>query len=131
MEVNLLTGKVGEQALATQGVTKMNFWETYFKLLSLRKNFKFGDRALETIAYIMAKDPTKNFFAKPYSVDIMQDLRMKAPRLTQVKKELMSLNLVDSYGFLSDKLIKFHTFVLSQESVQFVFSFHINNYAAK
>jgi hypothetical protein len=131
MEVNLLTGKVGEQALATQGVTKMNFWETYFKLLSLRKNFKFGDRALETIAYIMAKDPNKNFFAKPYSVDIMQDLRMKAPRLTQVKKELMSLNLVDSYGFLSDKLIKFHTFVLSQESVQFVFSFHINNYAAK
>ena len=131
MEVNLLTGKVGQQALATQGVTRMNFWETYFKLLSLRKNFKFGDRALETIAYIMAKDPTKNFFAKPYSVDIMQDLRMKAPRLTQVKKELMSLNLVDSYGFLSDKLIKFHTFVLSQESVQFVFSFHINNYAAK
>jgi hypothetical protein len=131
MEVNLLTGKVGEQALATQGVTKMNFWETYFKLLSLRKNFKFGDRALETIAYIMAKDPNKNFFAKPHSVDIMQDLRMKAPRLTQVKKELMSLNLVDSYGFLSDKLIKFHTFVLSQESVQFVFSFHINNYAAK
>jgi len=131
MEVNLLTGKVGEQALATQGVTKMNFWETYFKLLSLRKNFKFGDRALETIAYIMAKDPTKNFFAKPYSVDIMQDLRMKAPRLTQVKKELMSLNLVDSYGFLSDKLIKFHTFVANQEDVQFVFSFHINNYAAK
>jgi hypothetical protein len=131
MEVNLLTGKVGEQALATQAVSKMNFWETYFKLLSLRKNFKFGDRALETIAYIMAKDPTKNFFAKPYSVDIMMDLRMKAPRLTQVKKELMSLNLVDSYGFLSDKLIKFHTFVANQENVQFVFSFHINNYASK
>jgi hypothetical protein len=131
MEVNLLTGKVGEQALVTQAVSKMNFWETYFKLLSLRKNFKFGDRALETIAYIMAKDPTKNFFAKPYSVDIMMDLRMKAPRLTQVKKELMSLNLVDSYGFLSDKLIKFHTFVANQENVQFVFSFHINNYASK
>ncbi|NDG20032.1 MAG: hypothetical protein EB117_17460, partial [Betaproteobacteria bacterium] len=74
----------------------MNFWETYFKLLSLRKNFKFGDRALETISYIMSKDPTKNFFAKPHSVDIMMDLRMKAPRLTQVKKELMSLNLIDN-----------------------------------
>lgn len=131
MEVNLLTGKVGQQALSTQGVTKMNFWETYFKLLSLRKNFKFGDRALETISYIMAKDPNKNFFAKPHSVDIMQDLRMKAPRLTQVKKELMSLNLVDSYGFLSDKLIKFHTFVANQEDVQFVFSFHITDYASK
>jgi hypothetical protein len=79
----------------------------------------------------MAKDPNRNYFAKPYSVDIMQDLRMKAPRLTQVKKELMSLNLVDSYGFLSDKLIKFHTFVINQEDVQFVFSFHINNYASK
>lgn len=131
MEVNLLTGKVGEQALVAQAVSKMNFWETYFKLLSLRKNFKFGDRALETISYIMSKDPTKNFFAKPHSVDIMMDLRMKAPRLTQVKKELMSLNLIDNYGFLSDKLIKFHTFVINQENVQFVFSFHINNYASK
>lgn len=131
MEVNLLTGKVGEQALVAQAVSKMNFWETYFKLLSLRKNFKFGDRALETISYIMSKDPTKNFFAKPHSVDIMMDLRMKAPRLTQVKKELMSLNLVDSYGFLSDKLIKFHTFVSNQESIQFVFSFHITDYASK
>ena len=131
MEVNLLTGKVGQQALSTQGVSRMNFWDTYFKLLSLRKNFKFGDRALETISYIMAKDPTRNYFAKPYSVDIMQDLRMKAPRLTQVKKELMSLNLVDSYGFLSDKLIKFHTFVTNQEDVQFVFSFHITDYATK
>ena len=73
MEVNLLTGKVGQQALSTQGVTKMNFWETYFKLLSLRKNFKFGDRALETISYIMAKDPTRNYFAKPYSVDIISE----------------------------------------------------------
>ncbi|NBW21977.1 MAG: hypothetical protein EBR82_79895 [Caulobacteraceae bacterium] len=131
MEVNLLTGKVGEQALVAQAVSKMNFWETYFKLLSLRKNFKFGDRALETISYIMSKDPTKNFFAKPHSVDIMMDLRMKAPRLTQVKKELMSLNLIDNYGFLSDKLIKFHTFVINQENVQFIFSFHINSYASK
>lgn len=131
MEINLLTGKVGQQALITQQVSKMNFWETYFKLLTLRKNLKFGDRALETIAYIMSNDPTRNYFAKPYSVDIMADLRMKAPRLTQVKKELMSLNLVDSYGFLSDKLIKFHTFVISQDNVQFVFSFHINNYASK
>lgn len=131
MEINLLTGKVGEQALNTQSISKMIFWETYFKLLSVRKNFKFGDRALETISYIMAKNPNNNYFAKPHSVDIMSDLRMKAPRLTQVKKELMTLNLVDSYGFLSTKLISFHKFVSEQDSIQFIFSFQINNYASK
>jgi len=75
-------------------VDELSFWRYYLEILQVKGGNFLNNKELEVVAYVLAGDPGKSYFVKPYSEEIMETFDLSVPYYRKIKYELRDKGII-------------------------------------